>query len=137
MVTWWNRSLAPGLALLTSHPWYKVEEGFQERLDSRYVNAFHAVYRGYRDSLGDGDRCGGEVCNLALKWVSRLPPLYPAGNSDIYSPFEIEILTRFDDRDDSGWGPLTRASPCTLVSPGSDNKPLLRRRTQCNVPPSS
>ena len=34
-------------------------------------------------------------------------------------------------------GSLTRASTCTLVSPGSDDTPLLMRRTQSNVPLSS
>ena len=29
--------------------------------------------------------------------VARLPPLYPAGDSDINFPFEIELFARFDD----------------------------------------
>ena len=52
---------------------------------------------GYRDSLRDGNRCGGDISDLALEWVFRFPPLYPAGNSGINSPFEVELLTRFDD----------------------------------------
>ena len=36
-----------------------------------------------------------------------------------------------------GWGPLTRASTCTLVPPGSDDTALLRRKTQSSVPLSS
>ena len=29
--------------------------------------------------------------------VARLPPLYPAGDSDINFPCEIELFARFDD----------------------------------------
>ena len=36
-----------------------------------------------------------------------------------------------------GWGPLTRASTFTLVSPGSDDTPFLRRKTQSSVLSSS
>ena len=31
--------------------------------------------------------------------VARLPPLHPAGNSDINFLFEIELFARFDDNE--------------------------------------
>ena len=33
-----------------------------------------------------------------IERVSRFPPLYPAGNSDINSPLKIEFLTCFNDK---------------------------------------
>ena len=45
------------------------------------------------------DRFGGHIRDFAFEWVARLPPLYPAGDPDIYSPFEIEFLARFDDNE--------------------------------------
>ena len=72
---------------------------FQERLYSRSVKVVDAVHSGYRDSLRYRDRSGGHVCNFALERVARIPPLYPAGNSDINSPFEVEFLARFDDNE--------------------------------------
>ena len=36
-----------------------------------------------------------------------------------------------------GWGPLTRASTCTLVRPGSDATALLKCNTQSNMPSPS
>ena len=36
-----------------------------------------------------------------------------------------------------GWGPLTRASTCTLFPPGNDDMALLRRKTQSSMPSSS
>ena len=72
---------------------------FQERLYSRNVKVVDAVHIGYRDSLRYRDRSGRHVCNFALERVARLLPLYPAGNSDISSPFEVEFLARFDDNE--------------------------------------
>ena len=47
----------------------------------------------YRDSLGNGDRYDSHIIrDLAFERVARLPPLYPTGNSDINSPFDIEFL---------------------------------------------
>ena len=74
-----------------------LRKGLQERLDPRSVEVVDAVHSGYRDSLRDRDRSGGPVRNFALERVVRLPSLYPAGDSDINSPFEMELLTRFDD----------------------------------------
>ena len=31
--------------------------------------------------------------------VDRLPQLYPAGDSDVNFPFEIELFARFDDNE--------------------------------------
>ena len=56
----------------------------------------HTVYSGYRDSLGDGDWCGGDIRDLALEGVAQFPSLYPAEDPDINSPFEVALLTRFD-----------------------------------------
>ena len=72
---------------------------FQERLDLRSAEVIDAVHSGYRDSLRDRDRSGGHVCKSALERVARLPPLYPAGDSDINFPFEVEFLARFDDNE--------------------------------------
>ena len=70
---------------------------FQEELDPPNVNVVQTAYSGYRDSLGDGDRCGGHIRDLAFERVSWFPPLYPAGNSDINYLFEVEFLMSFDD----------------------------------------
>ena len=68
----------------------------QERLDPRNVKVVHTIYSGYRNSLGDGDRCGGDIPDLALEWVAQFPPLYAAGDFDINFPFQVELLTQFD-----------------------------------------
>ena len=65
------------------------------RLDPRNVKVAYTVYSGYGDSLGDEDRCGGDIRDLALEWVARFPPLYPSGNSDTNPPFEVKFLTLF------------------------------------------
>ena len=71
----------------------------QERLYSQSVEVLDAVHSGYRDSLRDRDRSSGHICNLTLERVARLPPLYPAGNSDINSPFEVKFLARFENNE--------------------------------------
>ena len=71
----------------------------QEGLYPRSVEVVDTVDDGYRDSLGNRNRSGGHVSDLALERVARFPPLYPAGYSDINSPFEVKSLARFDDNE--------------------------------------
>ena len=75
--------------MLSFRPQRKLGKGLEERLDSWNVKSCS------RDSLRDGDRCGGDIRDLALERVAQFPPLYAAGDSDINFPFEVELLTRF------------------------------------------
>ena len=83
--------------MLSSRPCVRLGKGLQERLNPRNVKVVHSVYSSYRDSLGDGNQCGGHIRNLAFERVARFLPLYPQGNINLIVPFGGEILTWFDD----------------------------------------
>ena len=72
--------------------------GLQERLDPWNAKVAHTVYSGYSNSLGDGDQCGDHIGDLTFEKAARFPLLNLAVNSDINSPFEVELLTWFDDK---------------------------------------
>ena len=92
-----NRPVSLGYSVLSFRLRDKIgEETSRKTGSAEYQSYSRCIYSGYRGSLGDGDRGGGHIRDLTFERVARFPPLYPTGNSDINSPFEIEFIAWFD-----------------------------------------
>ena len=84
----------------------------------------------------------GVVATFVALHLTGLPGSYhhiPRGTSISTPRLRLDFSRglMITSKRDYGWGPLTRASTCMLVPPGSGDTSLLMRKIQSSVPSSS